>query len=130
MEAIRFTISDGNAAGADILRIPNNILQLRHSNGNVLSVGMKEWYKNQKETIFKVLDFLFDGNQFSEEIKSEILNEVKRKMKRALEGNHITKNKISDQEKERMKMISKNDAIIRPILKSLSKIVQEELEMN
>jgi len=127
LEAARFLISDGRDAGGDILRLPNNILRLRESNAEVLTVGMNQWYQNG--TIDDALQFLF-GDSIEEEARENILNHVKNLIAKPLFKGHLTKGRISQEEKEWLKSVLKNDTVLGPVLKRVSTIVSEEISLH
>ena len=119
LEACRSIISNGIIAGGDTLRMGyyNELLKKR---SNCLKVKMAN-FNNKKihQSINNIIKFLFNDNTFdSTIISNELLLIQKYKEKN---GNHITKNKCTKEEKEYMKNILKNNLYIKKIFSKIKK---------
>lgn len=129
LEATRFMISGSFWAGGDILRLPNNIVRLRESNARVLTLPMSSWFADIDKTIFDVLDFVF-GDSMAKDVKQDIADDVKQDTKKAQGGQHVTTHIVSAKEKEEMKHVLNEDALLGPILRKMNQIITDEVSTN
>jgi len=122
-------------AGADILRMGNNIRKLNEVTANteqfrVLTMDMANWISKPHESSLNVVDFVFGSSATIEEKRNMadsyvelFVNEV------ADDSSHVTSGKAYHKEEKAamIDMLKKDDAL-GPILDVVEKLVDESLE--
>jgi len=133
LETARFIISAGRVAGADLLRMGTNTKHLNDFQ-KIKHVSMSAFTgPNKNMTVAAILHFLFD-TQVPQSVVDDIVADVTVDMKhvktqgKAGKPTHVTRHKLTDEDREHMNRLLLMDPILSPVLHGVQGIHQELMQ--